>query len=243
MPTIRCCASAACASGERTPLGWFALDYDHPRAAGAPRAGGATCGVRDGRLIVVRDGTEHDLGAIAAMPLTVGGSADYNIANVAGAALAALALGVPPPTSRAVLARFGADPADNPGRLSATTIGVRRCSSTTRTTRTVCVACCRWRALQRDGRLALLLGQAGNREDGRHRATRGDRAAVRPDSVVVKETEAYLRGRAPGEVAGHPRGGAAARGRARRRGGHRADASSDAVQRACSTGRGPATCW
>ena len=51
------------------------------------------------------------------MPLTVGGSAEYNVSNIAGAALAALELGVSSTTVAEVLARFGADPADNPGRL------------------------------------------------------------------------------------------------------------------------------
>ena len=43
-------------------------------------------------------GLENDLGAIADMPLTIGGVATYNIANLAGAALAALALAIAPPT-------------------------------------------------------------------------------------------------------------------------------------------------
>ena len=51
------------------------------------------------------------------MPLTVDGSAHYNVSNVAGAALAAMGLGIPPATIATVLARFGRDPSDNPGRL------------------------------------------------------------------------------------------------------------------------------
>jgi len=53
---------------------------------------------------------EHDLGAVAAMPLTVEASAAYNVSNLAGAALAASALGVAPATIAAVFARFGSDP-------------------------------------------------------------------------------------------------------------------------------------
>ena len=51
------------------------------------------------------------------MPLPSMGSAAYNIANLAGAALAAAALGIPPATIAAVFARFGAHAADNPGRM------------------------------------------------------------------------------------------------------------------------------
>ena len=46
-----------------------------------------TCGVRDGRLVLSRGEVDRDLGAVATMPLTVGGNARYNVANLAGAAL------------------------------------------------------------------------------------------------------------------------------------------------------------
>src|SRR5262249_58196407 len=62
-------------------------------------------------------GAGYDLGAVATMPLTVGGSATYNVANLAGAALAAAGLGVPPATIAGVFARFGARLTDNFGRL------------------------------------------------------------------------------------------------------------------------------
>src|SRR5262249_38228332 len=68
--------------GHAPPLGWFALDADAPLLA-APRArGGATCGVRAGRLLLSHAASLHDLGAVRDMPLTVGGSAVYNIANL-----------------------------------------------------------------------------------------------------------------------------------------------------------------
>jgi cyanophycin synthetase len=77
-------------------LGLFALDADHPRLREHRHRGAPTCGVRDGRLRLGNPDGERDLGAVAAMPLTVGGSATYNIANLAAAALAAAALGISP---------------------------------------------------------------------------------------------------------------------------------------------------
>jgi UDP-N-acetylmuramyl tripeptide synthase len=50
------------------------------------------------------------------------------------------------------------------------------------------------------GRLALLLGHAGNRKDADIQELARVAAAFRPDLVVVKENETQLRGRAPGEV-------------------------------------------
>ena len=118
--TLRAKARASrSASAAALPLGWFARDADHPFLAAHRAAGGATCGVRDGRLLLCSRGVEHDLGAVAAMPLTVGGRADYNVANLAAAALAAAALGVAPDVIAGVFARFGSGPGDNPGRLHA----------------------------------------------------------------------------------------------------------------------------
>ena len=50
------------------------------------------------------------------------------------------------------------------------------------------------------GRLGLLLGHAGNRKDTDIEELARVAAEFRPDLVVVKENEAGLRGRAPGEV-------------------------------------------
>ena len=50
------------------------------------------------------------------------------------------------------------------------------------------------------GRLGLLLGHAGNRQDTEIEELARAAAQFRPALVVVKENEAHLRGRAPGEV-------------------------------------------
>ena len=75
--------------GHSPALAWFALDADLPALSTHRALGAATCGVRAGRLVLHLRGAEHDLGLVAAMPLAVGGSATYNIANLCGAALAA----------------------------------------------------------------------------------------------------------------------------------------------------------
>ena len=49
------------------------------------------------------------------MPLSMGGIAAYNVANLAGAALAAAALGIAPTTIAAVFARFGSRSTTIPG--------------------------------------------------------------------------------------------------------------------------------
>ena len=179
------------------PIGWFSRDYHHPTLQAHRAGGGSTSGVRDGRLIV----NELDLGSIADMPLTVGGSAEYNVSNIAGAALAALELGVSSTTVAEVLARFGADPADNPGRLMrydyrGAQVLIDYAHNPEGLSGLMSVAA----RLPRTGRLAVLLGQAGNRENADIERLAATAASFQPDLVVIKEIEAYLRGRAPGET-------------------------------------------
>ena len=187
------------------PLGWFSRNYDDALLLSHRMKGGSTSGVRNGRLIAswARDSAaeEFDLGAVADMPLTVDGTADYNVQNIAGVALAALGLGIPAATVATVLARFGADPTDNPGRLmryeyrgAQVLIDYAHNPDGLRGLMDVATR------LRRSGRIALLLGQAGNRSNADIEELAATAARFRPDFVVVKETEAYMRGRAPGEV-------------------------------------------
>ena len=188
--------------GSSPPLGWFALDADLPTLREHRARGGATCGVRDGRLRLCHRGAEHDLGSIAAMPLTVDGSAIYNTANLAAAALVASALGIAAPTIAAVFARFGARSADNPGRMMRFDVGGVRVlmdyAHNPAGLRGLLEVAARLRRGR--GRLGLLLGHAGNRQDADIEELARVAAGFRPDLVVVKESEAHLRGRAPGEV-------------------------------------------
>lgn len=184
------------------PIGWFALDAAQPLLAAHAAAGGGTCAVRRGRLELTYRGGTHDLGSVAQLPLSVGGSAAYNVANLAAAALAAAGLGVAPAHIAAVFARFGSQAADNPGRLMrferggvvilvdyahnpAGLDGLLRVAASLRAPH---------------GRIGLILGHAGNRRDSEIEALAAAAARHTPALIVVKETEAYLRGRQPGEV-------------------------------------------
>ncbi len=183
------------------PLGWFALDADDEWLRAHRAQGGATAGVRDGRLVAGLHGQEGDLGAIDAMPLSVDGSAGYNVANLAGAALASLALGISASTIAAVYAQFGADAADNPGRLMRYEVGgVRMLMDYAHNPDGLRGLLQVANHLRGGGRLALILGQAGNRQTTDMVQLAETAAEGRPDLVVIKETEGFLRGRAPGEV-------------------------------------------
>ncbi len=180
-------------------IGWFASGLGDALAHGA-----IACGAREGRLVLSVHGVAHDLGEVAAMPLTLGGSARYNIANIAAATLAAWAMGVPAEAIAGVLARFGGSNADNPGRLQRWTLGqvevlLDYAHNPDGLRGLLEVA----RGLRGDGRLALLLGHAGNRLDEDIRALAAVAAEAKPDRVWLKDIGGdYLRGRESGEVAG-----------------------------------------
>lgn len=184
------------------PIGWFALDFDHALLQAQRGNGGPACGVRDGTLCLHANGSTFALGQAAAMPITLGGRAGYNVANIAAAALAGYALGIAPGTLAATLMRFGASGADNPGRLQQWRFGALQVyvdyAHNPDGLRGLLRAV---DASARPGRMAIMLGHAGNREDADLRAVASVAASVRPERVVLKDIAGYERGRAAGEVA------------------------------------------
>lgn len=213
---------ARAVAGERASGGWLVLNAEDPllRVQGpqaAPRIAWFAvndqalpvdamalprCATRDGRLLL-DDGVETlDLGAIAAMPLTLGGRARHNIANIAAAALAAMLMGVYVATIRKVLAEFGSSHADNPGRLQHWAFaGIEIFLDYAHNPDGMAALLDIVQARRGAGRLALLLGQAGNRDDEQVRELAAVAARYAPDLVVVKDIDGYLRGREAGEVA------------------------------------------
>lgn len=193
----------AAAARWRGAIAWFSLDAQSPLIAAARAAGSpyAACDA-DGTLALSAGGETVVLGHAGQLPLTVGGLATYNVANALAASLAAWAMGVGGATIVGVLAQFGAERCDNPGRLTRWNVGgatvvLDYAHNPDGMAGLLAVA----RALcGPDGRLLVLLGQAGNREDLAIRALARVVAAARPAAVVLKDMDGYLRGRAPGEV-------------------------------------------
>jgi UDP-N-acetylmuramyl tripeptide synthase len=96
--------------------------------------------------------------------------------------------------------RFGAGPRDNPGRLEqwrhrGAIVLIDYAHNPDALAKLLRVA----RAL-RPRQLALLLGQAGNRDDAAIADLAATAARFAPDRVILKELPLMLRGRAQGEV-------------------------------------------
>jgi UDP-N-acetylmuramyl tripeptide synthase len=194
----------AAAGALAVPTGWFSLDesaaFLRERAPTRP-----ACVARAGHLWLHPQGITAagiDLGDIAAMPLSMGGAARYNIANLAAAALAGFALGIDIDTIRATLVAFGSDNADNRGRLERWEWrGVRVWIDYAHNPEGLGGLLDLAQTQRRGARLGISLGHAGNRLDDALRAVARSVAGYRPDRVVLKDVDGYLRGRTTGDVA------------------------------------------
>ncbi len=177
---------------------YFSMQKNNTHIENLKERGGIVCELLDGHLHLNRD----DLGAIVDMPLSIGGSAQYNIENLAAAACIAFSMGVDVAAIKHTLRTFGASNDDNPGRLQRWQVGgadvlIDYAHNPEGLLGFLSIAL----GLKKPGRLALLLGQAGNREDEDIRALAKVAAGFKPDFVVLKDIQGYVRGRAPGEVA------------------------------------------
>ena len=190
------------ASGLRTPIAWFSLEAGNATVARHAAAGGATAAIEDGELVVRVGGKRQVAGRVAEMPIAAGGAARYNVANALAAAAAAGGLGIPLQAVRATLCRFGLDPADNPGRANVYEMGgIRIVVDYAHNAHGLAALAAALDAVPSRRRL-VMIGQAGDRDDGAIRDLARSALDLRPDRVVAKEMDAYLRGRAPGEVPG-----------------------------------------
>ena len=188
---------------QKCKIALFAYDDAHPSLVAHRQAGGTTCGVDNARLMLSHNHERISLGAIAQMPLTINGTAIYNVANISAAALAATALGIAPQIISAALMRFGNARTDNPGRLerwhfSGITVVIDYAHNPSGLTLLMTAS-----LIARNdaaGRVGLLLGQAGNRSDEAIRQLAEVAASFKPDLIIIKELSSMLRGRVMGEV-------------------------------------------
>ncbi len=135
------------------------------------------------------------------MPLTLGGAARHNVANAVGAAHVATAMGLSRAVIDETLRAFGRDNADNAGRLEQFDVrGVRVWVDYAHNPHGLGALLHAAAAARGSGRLGLLLGQAGDREDDAICALARTAWEARPAHIVLKDVDGYMRGRVPGEV-------------------------------------------
>jgi cyanophycin synthetase len=187
--------------GLRANTAWFSADWECPQLQSQLAQGATVCAVDNGHLSLHADAIVHDLGPVEAMPLSLNGVARYNIENLAGAALCAYVLGFGIDAIKSTLANFGSENADNPGRLQRWTFNdVRVLLDYAHNPQGMSGFLAIAQALRGQGRMAVLLGQAGNRENDDIVKLAECVAVFHPELIVLKDMVGYERGREPGEV-------------------------------------------
>ena len=184
----------------RAPILWTSLDPGAPVLAAHRATGGDACWVEDGMIVLAQGGTRTEVLPVADAPMTIGGAARHNIYNALGAVALAAVAGLPLDAIRAGLRQFHGTSHDNPGRLNLYQLGgataiVDFAHNPHGMDALIALA----RALPAARRL-VILGQAGDRDDDAIRQLARSAWALRPDRVLLKEMEHYLRGRQPGEA-------------------------------------------
>jgi cyanophycin synthetase len=183
-----------------SPITWFSLDPELPLVRDHLARGGRAALLTGDGLVLAAGRERTPIAEPGEVPIVLDGAARHNLANALAAIGAADGLGLPPETMRLALKEFGRRVADNPGRANVIEIGgVRIVVDYAHNPHGMAALTAMATQLPSVRRL-VMLGQAGDRSDEAIRELARAALAIRPDRVVLKEMETYLRGRSPGEI-------------------------------------------
>jgi cyanophycin synthetase len=221
--------------------GWVVLNADDPLVAAIARrvrgrvalftlagrasrvvqrhraAGGRAYLVHRGVLVEADGDAETEILEIARIPITIGGLARHNVANVLAAAGGARGMGATLAAVRDGLSGFAPDAARSPGRLNLFRLGQRvvivdfahneaGIAALLDVAEGIAAG-----AAARAAPITAIIGTAGDRPDDTLRGI-GRIAGSRAQRVAIKQTLKYLRGRAPESVVGELLAGVRAAG-------------------------------
>jgi cyanophycin synthetase len=211
---------AAMARWIRARVAYFSLVPGGSAAMRRAVAGGALgYAADDGWLVELDGGAVRRLVEIARVPVTIGGLARHNVANVMAAAAAARGLGATLEQVADGLVDFRPTSDRSPGRLNLFRLGQRvvivdfahneaGVSAVLDVAEGVAGG-----AAGRAAPVTAIVGTAGDRPDDTLRGI-ARIAATRAQRVAIKETQKYLRGRSRESVVGELLAGVRATGRA-----------------------------
>ena len=188
------------AAAVTAPVVWFSLEPGRPEMASHLAAGGRAALCEDGQLILAEGKARTPVVPVSEVPTALGGAARHNVANALAALAAAAVLDVAPEAIARTLRRFGRAPDDNAGRANMVELGGVHLVIDYAHNPHGMAALTRMAAALPARRRLVLIGQAGDRSDDALRELARSALAFRPDRVVLKEMERYLRGRQPGEI-------------------------------------------
>jgi cyanophycin synthetase len=178
---------------------YFSLRHDNPFLLEHCRAGGTGYFLKDGRIIEAEGGEEYAVVEASAIPATMDGAADFQIANALAAVAAARAFGLSREETAASIARFRSD-AENPGRANLYSVGGGYVMVDYGHNPDAFDAVSRMAALWHGRRVTAILGVPGDRDDSL--IEESGRIAARGFHRIIIKEDKDLRGRRKGEVAG-----------------------------------------
>jgi cyanophycin synthetase len=213
---------SAIARSVRGRVALFSLEGDpSARVARHLARGGHAIFVRDGMVGEAHGASDwRPVVAVADVPITLGGVARHNVANVLAAVGGARAMGASIEEVRRGLLAFDAGAASSPGRMNVFRRGDRVvivdfAHNEAGLVALLDVAHAIAAGLRHEAgpaaEVVAVVGTAGDRPDDTLRGM-GEIAAKRVDRLVLKETLKYLRGRSRESVVRELRAGAAAGG-------------------------------
>ena len=211
---------AAVSRRVKAPVAYFSLTDEASQPSVVRRhlvRGGLAYLVRGGWLCELDGTTVRRIVEAARVPITIGGLARHNVANVLAAAAAARGLGASLEQVREGLMDFRPSTERSPGRLNLFRLGQRLVivdfahneagiSAVLDVAEGMAAG-----AAGRTAPITAIIGTAGDRPDDTLRGI-GRIAAQRAQRVAVKETRKYLRGRTEGSVVGELLAGVTAGG-------------------------------
>jgi cyanophycin synthetase len=181
------------------PVFWFALQKPKPALIRCKKLAGLIY-LEQHHVVLEQAGVSQPLIDVRDCPITLNGSALFNVANLLAAVAAALVLKVPIASIQASLRLFGREPTDNPGRMNCYAInGATVITDYAHNTDGVCAALSAVARMPKK-RLWIGTGLPGDRslETGQEVAQLV--AQTKPHQVIVKELKDYLRGRPEREM-------------------------------------------
>ena len=184
------------AGGLPAAIIWVTQDPQNPTVAAHLLTGGVAVLAEDDWLVIAEGDRRTRVMPLANIPITFGARARHMVENVLCATGAAVALEIAPADIARALETFGAQEADNMGRLhvyavQGATVILDYAHNEVGLQHLLGLAS----GFRRDGgRIISIIGTAGDRTDDALREI-GRLAAEASDEVIIKETRRYLRGR------------------------------------------------
>jgi cyanophycin synthetase len=178
---------------------YFSLSDNHLLIRKYLDIGGGAFFVRNGRIIEAVGRDEYEVAAVSDIPVTMGGTARFQVSNVLAAVAACRAHGVTRENIAAALKTFRNDE-HNPGRANLYQVGAGYVMVDYGHNPDAFDAVARMTALWHGRRVTAILGVPGDRDD--RLIEESGRVAARGFHRIIIKEDKDLRGRRKGEVAG-----------------------------------------